>query len=254
MDGVQSANSQVSLPSARLARLQSDWLAGARARLLRQAKIHRASSILDLACGWGQTTLELAQRCSAKVTGIDLNSFAVDVARNSIPDQLKHRVTFDLGDAHCLPFEPKTFDLVFTQCSLLWIKQRELALSECRRVLKPNGCLAMIEPDYGGLMEHPPEVACRDLWVSLILQAGGDPRIGRSLPGLCRSSGFDTHVYFLDRYIPPHPSYLEFLKELPATKAQLLSIELIESRSKLLSSIDLVIHLPFWLLIARPVG
>lgn len=249
---IRNASSHASLPSIRLSQLQSDWLAGARARLLRQAGIHRARSILDLACGWGQTTFDLAERGSASVWGIDLNPRAIEAARASVPDELKKRINFIHAEASKLPFDSQSFDIVFTQCSLLWIEQKELALEECRRVLKPGGCLAMIEPDYDGLMEYPSEVACRELWVHLISQSGGDPKVGRALPALCRSAGFDTNVYFLDRYLPPRRYYMEFLKELPANEPQLARIERIESRCQQFSDGELVVHLPFWLLIAKP--
>ena len=87
------------------------------------------------------------------------------------------------GDALRLPFADGTFDLVFCQFTFLWIDARS-AVKEIHRVLQPEGVLVAIEPDYGGMMEYPPEIAARDLWITALNRAGADPCIGRKLPGM----------------------------------------------------------------------
>ena len=56
--------------------------------------------------------------------------------------------------AERLPFADGAFDLVFCQFALLWL-DAAAAVGEVRRVLSPGGVLAAIEPDYGGMIEHP---------------------------------------------------------------------------------------------------
>jgi malonyl-CoA O-methyltransferase len=46
-----------------------------------------------------------------------------------------------LADARALPFEPASFDLVFTSLMLQWVQPLDAALAEIRRVLKPGGLL-----------------------------------------------------------------------------------------------------------------
>jgi len=220
--------------------------------MLRQARIQTATSVVDLACGWGQTTQELAQRSNARVIGVDRNRRAIDYALSSVPGCLQDRLSFLQADAVEMPLASESQDIVFTQCGLLWIRQTERALQECRRVLKPNGFLVMIEPDYDGMMEYPPEIASRELWKGVIENSGGSPIIGRALPALCEANDFACHAYFLDRYQPPDPSYLEFLKELPATSHQTSRIQEIEQEWQRFQRGQIVVHLPFWLLIARP--
>lgn len=240
-----------SLPSRLIANLQSEWLQGARSRLLRVARIHQACAILDLGCGWGQTTIELASRSGAHVTGVDCNSFAIEAASNSVPSDLWNNVTFVVGDAAGLPFASGAYDIVFTQYSLLWMRARDEVLQECRRVLRPNGRLVMIEPDYDGMMEYPPQAASKEIWKEIISQAGGDPMIGRSLDHLCQSNGFTCRTFFLDRYLPPHPGFMDFLKELPATDEQLLRIQEVAAAHKALGCSGMTIHLPIWMVIAQ---
>lgn len=240
------------LPSLSLALLQSHWLEGARSRLLRQAKVHRAQAILDLACGWGQVSLELARRCSGQIIGIDRLPDATEYARSRVPTELQARVTFETADVANLPLASGSQDIVFIQCGMLWMERRACALRECRRVLKPHGALVMIEPDYDGLMEYPPEIAARDLWCHCVSQAGGLPCVGRQLPALCNANGLSCHAYFLDRYQPPDPAYLGFLKELLSAQSQVERVQQIEQLWQQQKQAQIVVHLPFWLVIAHP--
>ncbi|HLA84582.1 MAG TPA: hypothetical protein VJL29_07290, partial [Thermoguttaceae bacterium] len=63
--------SHPSLPSTALLRQQAEWLAPARSRLLRRAGIARCRRVLDLGCGVGAVTAELARRTSGFVVALD---------------------------------------------------------------------------------------------------------------------------------------------------------------------------------------
>ena len=78
------------------------------------------------------------------------------------------------GRAEQLPLADGTFDLVFCQFALVWLDGPAVA-REVFRVLQPGGVLAAIEPDYGGMIEHPPEIATRDLWMAALAAPGPNP-------------------------------------------------------------------------------
>jgi SAM-dependent methyltransferase len=238
------------LPSLELARLQAEWLSGARSRLLRSAGIHRAKRILDLGCGWGLSTVELAERSGAIVTGIDRLEHAVQFARSQLTSPLSSRVAFQLADATELPLESASIDLIFTQCSLLWMQDLRKVLAECHRLLAPMGRLVAIEPDYGGLMEWPISISTREIWLSALTCAGADPLVGRKLPVLMHEAGFQVNGYFFDRYEAPVSGRLEFLEELVSDAQQRAAIDRIRSELQKLASEDCVVHLPFWLQVA----
>jgi trans-aconitate methyltransferase len=88
--------------------------------------------ILDLGCGTGQLTAEIARR-GAKVIGIDASQDMIDQAQKNFPD-----IWFELGDAT----EFKTthpFDAVFSNAVLHWIKRPADAIERIWDALRPGG-------------------------------------------------------------------------------------------------------------------
>ncbi len=234
-----------SLPSEKLLAQQAAWLAPARARLLRKANIAHRQSVLDLACGTGAVTEELLRRADGQVIALDISQQALQNPHDTKNFIGVRRVC---GRAEELPFADRSFDLVFCQFALLWLDAPR-ALREIHRVLTPGGMLAAIEPDYGGLIEHPPEIVTRDLWLSALTRAGGDPLIGRKLPGLLVELGFDVQVDLLDRLMEPSPARFDFLAELPKNDAEKA---LFSQRLKAAEKLPFqVAHLPLFLITAE---
>lgn len=95
---------------------------------------------LDIGCGPGQLTLELARITELEVVGLDIEPEAVAIARGHADAMgLDHRVSFVAGDAHSLPFSDDSFDLVFSRGTLPFLRDHALALQEVYRVLRPGG-------------------------------------------------------------------------------------------------------------------
>ncbi|SHN77108.1 class I SAM-dependent methyltransferase [Chitinophaga sp. CF418] len=93
-------------------------------------------SILDLGCGTGELTSQIAAS-GAKVTGLDASSSMIASAQEHYPD-----ITFKVGDATNFSL-PETFDAVFTNATLHWIRQQEKALDRIWQHLKPGGRLVL---------------------------------------------------------------------------------------------------------------
>jgi SAM-dependent methyltransferase len=87
--------------------------------------------ILDLGCGDGQLTERIAAT-GASVVGIDASAQMVAAAR-------KRGVKADKGAAEKLPYPDHTFDAVFSNAVLHWVRGQDDMLSEVRRVLRPGG-------------------------------------------------------------------------------------------------------------------
>ena len=99
------------------------------------------TSILDVACGAGQTAIPLA-RAGAKVTGLDLASNLVEQARvRAKAENLD--ATFDEGDAEILPYEDASFDMVISLIGAMFAPRPELVAAELKRVCKPGGKIIM---------------------------------------------------------------------------------------------------------------
>lgn len=245
-------NHSAALPSLKLAQHQHAWLRAARSRLLRQCNLLSSQTILELGCGWGLAAIEIAERSpTARVIGIDQNAHAITYAQSQISSQLASRVEFHITNAASLPMEDKSVDLVFCQCSFLWFQDLESVLSEATRVLKKDGWLVALEPDYGGLMEWPEELSLRSIWLESLVAAGAQPLIGRTLFGRLKQLRWTAEARFLDFYESPREPAVEFLRQLPLSETQLQRVELVRRQ---LQEIDCnyLAHLPFWMITAKP--
>ena len=88
--------------------------------------------ILDLGCGTGELTSEIAAH-GALVIGVDRSRHMIDEARKKFPS-----LEFLVGDARALPFGEE-FDAVFSNAALHWIQEAEQAVAGISRALKPCG-------------------------------------------------------------------------------------------------------------------
>ncbi|EPZ32593.1 ATP-grasp fold, sub 2 domain-containing protein [Rozella allomycis CSF55] len=107
--------------------------------------------ILDLCCGQGRHSLELAcQYPHAELFGHDQSAFLISVAAKraeSMTLEDGNRPVFTIGDCRSVPYESGMFDLVIVMGnSFGYFDQSEsdsLVLEEIYRVLKPNGCIVL---------------------------------------------------------------------------------------------------------------
>jgi ubiquinone/menaquinone biosynthesis C-methylase UbiE len=109
-------------------------------RVCKAAALLPGNKILDVACGTGVLAREAA-RCvqpGGMVTGLDRNEVMLTVARRVAPG-----IEWRQGRAEALPFPDGSFDAVVSQFGLMFFEDREGALREMWRVLKPGGRLAV---------------------------------------------------------------------------------------------------------------
>ena len=90
--------------------------------------------VLDLGCGSGELTQEIARR-GAAVVGLDASPEMLARAREQFPE-----LDFRLGDAATFEL-PERFDAVFSNATLHWVTAAEAALGQLYRHLKPGGRL-----------------------------------------------------------------------------------------------------------------
>lgn len=88
--------------------------------------------ILDLGCGTGHLTAEIAAR-GARVIGIDRSPDMIEQARKLYPD-----LRFEIADAVDFNFD-EPFDAVFSNAVIHWIRDQDALLSNVYRALKPAG-------------------------------------------------------------------------------------------------------------------
>jgi SAM-dependent methyltransferase len=98
---------------------------------------YRGQSVLEVGCGAGVDLARFAKG-GAAVTGVDLSSVAIDLARANLSQQ---GLSADLrvADAERLPFDDASFDFVFAHGVVQYTANPQRLIGEVRRVLKPGG-------------------------------------------------------------------------------------------------------------------
>jgi ubiquinone/menaquinone biosynthesis C-methylase UbiE len=120
------------------------------ASLTRLANLQASDSVLDVACGFGNTAIT-ARMLGAKVTGIDITPKLLTLAKEEEKIAGISGIEWKEGDAENLPYEDESFDVVLSTFGHIFVPNQELAGKEMIRVLKKSGRL--------GFTSWPPELA-----------------------------------------------------------------------------------------------
>ena len=111
---------------------------------LRLAGLKPGERLLDVASGAGASALLAGRDFGAHAVGVEYGEEAVDDARTAASEAgLERRVSFVRGDAEELPVADSSFDVVLCECSLCTFPDKERAVAEFHRVLRPGGRLAL---------------------------------------------------------------------------------------------------------------
>jgi tocopherol O-methyltransferase len=106
---------------------------------------NRPQNILDVGCGIGGSSLYLAEKFGAMVTGITLSPVQANRAKErSIALGLQAKTDFQVANALDMPFADDSFDLVWSLESGEHMPDKVKFLQECYRVLKPGGKLIFV--------------------------------------------------------------------------------------------------------------
>jgi len=107
------------------------------------AKLHLRGDehVLDVGCGDGKVTAELARAVPhGSVVGVDASAEMIGFARQTFPDAEISNLKFQITDARNISFKHQ-FDLVFSNAALHWVDDHEAILRGASAGLKPGGRL-----------------------------------------------------------------------------------------------------------------
>lgn len=136
------------------------------ADLVDQAQVKPGHRILDLGCGPGISAFGMLDRVpDAEVVGLDLSYTMLYLAEFWRKREKNGRqVEFVRADATQLPFADQSFDAVTGHSFLYLLPDAEAVLREVKRVLRPGGRCAFLEPHASTFDTHiPPEIASQVL-------------------------------------------------------------------------------------------
>ena len=117
--------------------------------LAKELKLTGGHRLLEVACGRGTSAIMLAQVYKCRVTGLDSDPAAAQLAREDARRyRLEGLATFGTADATALPFAPAIFDAALCECALSVFSDRSSALAEIWRVLRPGACFALSDVTF----------------------------------------------------------------------------------------------------------
>ncbi|MFI5053423.1 MAG: methyltransferase domain-containing protein [Acidimicrobiia bacterium] len=150
--------------------------------------------VLDVGCGPGTITLDLARRVApGTVVAIDRASEVLTAARADAHEQGVANVSYDEGDVYALAFASSSFDVVHAHQVLQHLTDPVAALTEMRRVCRPDGVVAARDSDYAAFAWYPedPELTrWLELYHHIARANGAEPDAGRRLVAWAAAAGF----------------------------------------------------------------
>lgn len=120
-------------------------VAAHRRPFLEAAGVVGGESVLDVGCGAGQTTLDLAPRAApATVTGIDLSTRLLAIASRRAAAARLTNAVFEHGDAQVHPFPPGGTDVVVSRHGTMFFADKPAAFANLARALRPGGRMVLL--------------------------------------------------------------------------------------------------------------
>ncbi|MBW4455979.1 MAG: methyltransferase domain-containing protein [Nostoc indistinguendum CM1-VF10] len=172
-----------------------------------QAGLTASMNVLDLACGPGIISCELAKFVtSGKVTGFDLSETLLEIARCYQNIERVENVFFRQGDIYQTNFVEQTFDFAYARFIFQHLSEPNKALQNIYQVLKPDGILCIVDIDDAWLTLYPEPASFSSLNQKAARgqqSKGGDRHVGRKLSTYLQTAGFtnvrtSVHVFTTD--------------------------------------------------------
>jgi SAM-dependent methyltransferase len=154
-----------------------------------------ARRILALGCGTGieVRALKRLTRPDTAIVGVDHSPTLIETARRLTAEEgLADNVTYQVADAHQLPYGDGAFDIVTLHTLISHVEDPLQVLREARRLVGPGGTVAIFDGDYASLtFAYPDPALAKTIEEKLIQLIVANPRIMRDLPRLLWQAGLE---------------------------------------------------------------
>ena len=153
-------------------------------RLAGRIELSSADTVLDAACGLGESTRFLTREYGCKVFGVDLSRTLAHEATSRRNDEDAYYL---IGDGEHLPLRDNSFTAVISECSICLMPESRKGLREIFRALRPTGRIGIMDitisgPVPSGLEETLMQFLCISNQISwseypLMIEAEGFDRV-----------------------------------------------------------------------------
>jgi SAM-dependent methyltransferase len=160
--------------------------------LLDAVGVATGSRCLDVGCGGGHVSRELARRVgpAGRVVGIDLDPEVISLARADAEREGLANVSFEVADATAL--KPCDFDVAYSRFLLSHVQSPASVLESATAAVRPGGAMVVEDTDFRASFCYPESAAYQryvQLYRETVSRFGGNADIGPALPALLRSAG-----------------------------------------------------------------
>lgn len=180
------------------------WAAESR-RFLDRAGFREGDTIVDLGCGPGFTTLELARTVGpgGVVIAVDRDGeISIPLLRKRADAEGLSQIEARVAELAQLDLPPGSVDGVYGRWVLMYLPEGEVIplVHRVVRWLKPGGTCALAEfCNYRHMRIHPPTehlpTVAEALMGKVAEECGGNPEIGNVLPGLLHGAGLELELH-----------------------------------------------------------
>jgi ubiquinone/menaquinone biosynthesis C-methylase UbiE len=170
------------------------WRTAANSAAYLLPHLRPGQSVLDIGCGPGTITLDLARLVApGRVLGIDQSADVLDAPRAEAAALGLGNVELAVGDAYVLDLPDGSVDVVHAHQVLQHLSDPVAALVEMRRVCAADGVVAVRDADYAAMTWYPADPRL-DRWLVLYEAVArsnsAEPDAGRRLRGWAAAAGF----------------------------------------------------------------
>jgi SAM-dependent methyltransferase len=160
--------------------------------LLATVGVGLGNACLDVGCGGGHVTIDLAQivGTSGRVVGIDFDPDIVELARQDALASGVENIEFQVTDACSVQSGP--FDVVYARFLLSHVEHPDNLITHLSGLVSTGGTVVFEDIDFSGCYCYPRHDAYDrylELYVEAVRAGGGDANIGGRLPALLTEAG-----------------------------------------------------------------
>jgi SAM-dependent methyltransferase len=175
------------------------WRTAANSAAYLLPHLRRGMSLLDVGCGPGTLTVDLARRVApGRVVGVDVADDVVAEARAHAAAEGMPGVEVVAGDFRTLDPGPGGFDVVHAHQVLQHLRDPVGALAAMARLAAPGGLVAVRDADYGAMTWFPAEPRLdrwAEVYAAVTARNGAACDAGRLLPRWARLAGLADVAY-----------------------------------------------------------